>query len=47
MRKKYGYTPGVQTPVTPDGPDVLDGGDGVEEVAIDGLAAGCRVRRVD
>jgi hypothetical protein len=26
-----GPTPGVETPPTPDGPDVLDGGGGVED----------------
>jgi hypothetical protein len=29
--------PGVETPVTPDGPDVLDGGDGVEGLVVDGV----------
>jgi hypothetical protein len=28
--EKVWGTPGVETPVTPDGPDVLDGGDVVE-----------------
>jgi hypothetical protein len=28
--KSTGSTPGVETPVTPDEPEVLDGGDGVE-----------------
>jgi hypothetical protein len=28
--------PGVETPVTPDGPDVLDGGDGVEAAQVGG-----------
>ena len=41
-----GSTPGVKTPLTPDEPDVLDGGDRVEGVVGDGLASGCRVRRV-
>jgi hypothetical protein len=29
-RKSTGYTLGVETPLTPDGPDVLDAGVGVE-----------------
>jgi hypothetical protein len=36
-------TPGVETPVTPGEPDVLDGGDGVE--VLDGLVGWRRVRR--
>jgi hypothetical protein len=28
--KSMGPTPGVEAPLTSDGPDVLDGGDGVE-----------------
>jgi hypothetical protein len=38
--------PGVETRVTPDRPDVLDGGHVVDGVGVDDLAAGCRVRRV-
>ena len=38
--------PGVDTPLTPVEPDVLDAGDVVESVGVVGLAAGCRVRRV-
>jgi hypothetical protein len=37
---------GTETPVTPDGPDVLGDGDGGEGFGLDGLATGCRVRRV-
>jgi hypothetical protein len=33
-----GPTPGVETPITPVEPDVLDGGDGVEWLGVDGLA---------
>jgi hypothetical protein len=39
-RSQKGARPGVENPVTPDGPDVLDGGDGVEGLGFDGLAAG-------
>jgi hypothetical protein len=35
-----GPTPGVDTPLTPDGPDVLDGGEVVEGVGVVGLASG-------
>jgi hypothetical protein len=31
-RKKYGAHPWVESPNTPDGPDLLDAGDGVEGV---------------
>ena len=41
-----GHTPGLETPDTPVGPDGLDGGDVVDGVGGDGLASGCRVRRV-
>jgi hypothetical protein len=41
-----GLTPGLVKAYTPDGPDVLDGGDVVEGVVGEGLASGCRVRRV-
>ena len=45
--KKYGPIGGYQeTSVIPGEPDVLDGGDVVEGVVGDGLASGCRVRRV-
>jgi hypothetical protein len=33
---KYGAYPGVETPLTPVGSDVLDGGDGVKEAGIGG-----------
>ena len=42
-----GVYPGVEGGFTPDGPDVLDAGDGVAGVGGYGLASGCRVRRVD
>jgi hypothetical protein len=45
--KSMGPTPGVETPVTPDGPDVLDGCDVLEGVVGARLATGRRVWRVD
>ena len=36
---KRGLPPGEETPVTPDEPDVLDAGDVVEGIGVDGLAA--------
>jgi hypothetical protein len=41
-----GPTPGIETPVTLDGPDVLDGGDGVEGLVGDALRWVRQVRRV-
>jgi hypothetical protein len=41
-----GSTPGVETPITPDEPGVLDGGNWVDGLGAAGLASGCRVRRV-
>jgi hypothetical protein len=37
-RKKYGVHTGVETPITPDGPDVLDGANAVEGLGVIGLA---------
>ena len=41
-----GAYPGVETPVTPVEPDVLDAGDVVGGVGRGGLASGCQVWRV-
>jgi hypothetical protein len=41
--KSMGPTPGVEAPLTSDGPDVFGAGYGVEGVVIDGR---CQVRRV-
>jgi hypothetical protein len=37
---------GEETPVRPDEPDVLDASYGLQGLGVDGLATGCRVRRV-
>jgi hypothetical protein len=46
MRIKVWAHPGAETPIIPDGPGVLDEGDVVEGVGVDGLATGRRGRRV-
>jgi len=37
FQNKYGAYPGVETPITPDEPDVLDAGDVVEGLGVGGL----------
>jgi hypothetical protein len=36
--KKYGAYPGVETPLTPDEPDVLDADDVLQGLGVAGLA---------
>jgi hypothetical protein len=37
---KLGGIPGVETPAASDGPDVLDGGDGVDGLGVNWVASG-------
>jgi hypothetical protein len=41
-----GAYPGAETQDIPDEDDEVDAGDVVEELGVDSLATGCRVRRV-
>ena len=40
MWKKVWGLPGVETPITLDAPDALDGGDALQDLGVGGLASG-------